>query len=73
VVNCVRAGADETLREVMVFDVYTGQNVDSSRKSLALGLILQSYSQTLTDDFIEGAVGQIVNRLASELGARLRD
>jgi phenylalanyl-tRNA synthetase beta chain len=73
VANCVREAAGETLREVILFDVYTGQNVDSGRKSLALGLILQSYSQTLTDDLIEVAVGRIVERLASELDARLRD
>ncbi|MBK1693895.1 phenylalanine--tRNA ligase subunit beta [Chromatium weissei] len=73
VIKCVRTAATDLLREVLVFDVYTGQNIDSGRKSLALGLILQSCSQTLTEDFIEVAVRQIRERLAAELGARLRD
>ena len=39
----------DLLRELVLFDVYAGQNIDSGRKSLALGLILQASSQTLTD------------------------
>ena len=73
VANCVRAAASELLREVILFDVYTGKNIDSGRKSLALGLILQSSSQTLTEEIIDVEVGRILDRLASELAARLRD
>ncbi|AFL73550.1 phenylalanine--tRNA ligase subunit beta [Thiocystis violascens] len=73
VADCVRAAATELLREVILFDVYTGKNVDSGRKSLALGLILQSSSQTLTEEIIEVEVGRILDRLTSELDARLRD
>jgi phenylalanyl-tRNA synthetase beta chain len=73
VADCIRAAATDLLREVILFDVYTGQNIDSGRKSLALGLILQSSSQTLTEELIEVAVGSILDRLTTELGARLRD
>ncbi len=72
VVECIHAAASDLLREVVLFDVYAGQNIDSGRKSLALGLILQSSSQTLTEDLIEVSVRRIVERLTSELGARLR-
>ncbi|EXJ13433.1 Phenylalanyl-tRNA synthetase beta chain [Imhoffiella purpurea] len=70
---CIRAAEPELLRELVLFDVYTGENIDSGRKSLALGLILQSSSQTLTDEVIERTVGRILDRLTTELGARLRD
>jgi len=70
---CIRAAEPDLLRELVLFDVYTGQNIDSGRKSLALGLILQSSSQTLTEDLIEKTVGRILDRLTSELDARLRD
>ena len=33
-----------------VFDVYEGKNIEEGRKSIALGLILQEKSRTLTDD-----------------------
>ena len=63
----------DLLRELVLFDVYSGTNIDSGLKSLAVGLILQASSQTLTDELVEGAVGRVLARLASEFGARLRD
>jgi phenylalanyl-tRNA synthetase beta chain len=41
-VEHVEAAAGGLLREVRVFDLYRGQGVDSSRKSIGVGLILQS-------------------------------
>ncbi|MFD2114124.1 phenylalanine--tRNA ligase subunit beta [Thiorhodococcus fuscus] len=73
IADCVRAEASDLLRDLILFDVYTGQNIDSGRKSLALGLILQSSSQTLTEDLIEKTVRRTLDRLTSEFGARLRD
>jgi phenylalanyl-tRNA synthetase beta chain len=70
---CVRAAASDLLRELVLFDVYAGANIDSGRKSLALGLILQASSQTLTDELVEGTVNRVLARLTSEFGARLRD
>lgn len=71
--SCVRSVLPDLLRELRLFDVYTGKGVDSGSKSLALGLILQASSQTLTDDEVDMAVKQALDRLQSELGARLRD
>ena len=47
--NCVERAGGELVREVSHFDVYTGQGVDPGRKSLAIGLILQETSRTLTE------------------------
>ncbi|QGU32188.1 phenylalanine--tRNA ligase subunit beta [Thermochromatium tepidum] len=71
--HCIRSAASDLLRDLILFDVYTGQNIEKGRKSLALGLILQSFSQTLTDEIIEATVGRILDRLTTELDARLRD
>lgn len=69
----IREAAGPLLRELVPFDVYTGANIDSGRKSLALGLILQASSQTLTDDAVEETVGRVLARLDSDFRARLRD
>lgn len=67
-----RAAAGEWLRELLVFDVYAGEKIDSGRKSIGLGLILQAYSQTLTDQDVEGAVSRVLNQLELDFGAKLR-
>jgi phenylalanyl-tRNA synthetase beta chain len=69
----VRAAAGVLLRHLVLFDVYQGQNIEPGRKSMALGLILQASSQTLTDQEVEGLVARVVTRLSDDLGARLRD
>jgi phenylalanyl-tRNA synthetase beta chain len=71
--DCVSSAASDLLRELRLFDVYQGEKIDSGRKSLALGLILQASSQTLTDKDIESTVGRVLERLEADLGARLRD
>lgn len=71
--TCVREAASDLLRDLVLFDVYSGENIDSGRKSLALGLILQASSQTLTDQMVDDTLGRVIARLESETGARLRD
>jgi phenylalanyl-tRNA synthetase beta chain len=71
--DCVRRAAPAIVQEIRLFDVYTGERIDSGLKSLALGLILQDSSDTLTDQRVEEAVTGVLKALASELNARLRD
>jgi phenylalanyl-tRNA synthetase beta chain len=72
VADIARKAAGEYLRELVLFDVYVGQKVDSSRKSIALGLILQATSQTLTDDDVATVVDRVLAGLRAEVGAELR-
>ena len=65
--------APEIVRDVLLFDVYTGENIESGRKSLALGLILQDYFATLTDEVVQSATQEVLDALESRLGAKLRD
>lgn len=73
VLDCIREAAPEILRDLELFDVYTGEGVDSGRKSLALGLTLQAHSRTLKDSEIEQVVTDIVTALQKNLGATLRE
>jgi phenylalanyl-tRNA synthetase beta chain len=71
-VKHVEAAAGNLLREVRVFDLYRGPGVDSRRKSLSVGLILQDASRTLTDDDADRTVDSVLHRLEHELGATIR-
>ena len=71
--SCIAAAEPDLLTEIVLFDVYQGDKIESGRKSLALGLILQASSQTLTDQEVDRSIARILARLRLETGARLRD
>ncbi|MEW8015473.1 MAG: phenylalanine--tRNA ligase subunit beta [Candidatus Sedimenticola endophacoides] len=71
--DCIQRAAPQTLQSILLFDVYTGEKVDSERKSIAFGLILQETSHTLTDEEVERVVARVLQALADELDAQLRD
>jgi phenylalanyl-tRNA synthetase beta chain len=58
---------------VKIFDVYTGPGIEAGLKSVALGLILQETSRTLTDDDADSAMAAAVRKLQEKYGAELRD
>lgn len=69
----VTLSASSLLREVLVFDVYRGAGIESGRKSVALGLIFQDNSRTLTDQDTDLAVAAIVDGLTGTLNAKIRE
>jgi phenylalanyl-tRNA synthetase beta chain len=69
----VTVEASSLLRELKVFDVYRGQGIETGRKSVALGLILQDKSKTLTDADVDAVVTAVRERLQQDLNAILRD
>ncbi|MCC7200993.1 MAG: phenylalanine--tRNA ligase subunit beta [Gammaproteobacteria bacterium] len=71
--SVVKAAAGEDLRDLTVFDVYRGPGVESGRKSIALGLILQATSRTLTDADADAVMASVIARLQGELGAVIRE
>ncbi len=60
------------VQKVALFDVYTGKQVATGKKSLAYRLTFQSVTHTLTDEEASQVQQQILGRLSSELGAALR-
>ncbi len=74
--RCIRegvgqAGAD-VLQDFELFDVYRGEGIDSGKKSLAVALIFQAASRTLTDEEVDALKARVVGALARELKAVLR-
>jgi phenylalanyl-tRNA synthetase beta chain len=68
----VRHAVGPILREIFVFDRYAGPNLAQGLKSVAIGLILQDDSRTLTDADADQSVGLAVAALQRDCQARLR-
>jgi len=71
--SCAAGAASDLLQDLVLFDVYQGPEIDSGKKSLAFGLILQTSSRTLTDQEVDATISRVLARIKSELGAKLRD
>jgi phenylalanyl-tRNA synthetase beta chain len=69
---CLKAALGSRLRDLVLFDRYAGPGLEAGSRSLAIGLILQDVSRTLTDLDADRAVSEAVESLARECGARLR-
>jgi phenylalanyl-tRNA synthetase beta chain len=69
----VTLSASSLLRELRVFDVYRGPGLEEGRKSIALGLIFQDISRTLTDEDVERLMASVVADLREKLNARIRE
>ena len=70
--DCARAAAGSSLADALIFDVYEGEGVTESEKSLAIGLTFREQSRTLTDEEINLSLSQVVESLGEKLGAKLR-
>ncbi len=60
------------LKDVTLFDVYTGDKLEAGKKSYALGFILQDESRTLDDKTIENTMNKLIEAFAKKAGANIR-
>lgn len=67
-----RQSEKSLLKEIQLFDVYTGANLPEGKKSYALSFKLQDDTKTLTDEQIDKVMNKLQKNLATELGAVLR-
>ncbi len=60
------------LREVGLFDVYEGKNLDEGKKSYAVSFIFRDDEKTLKDEQVDAIMSRIREGLEKELKAQLR-
>lgn len=60
------------LREVTLFDVYEGKNLEAGKKSYAVSFLLLDETQTLNDKQIDKIMSKLITNLENKLGAKLR-
>jgi phenylalanyl-tRNA synthetase beta chain len=60
------------LKNVTLFDVYEGKNLEPGKKSYAVSFTLQDENKTLTDGAIDSIMNKIRKNVEEKLGAKLR-
>ena len=61
------------LKDITVFDVYTGKNIEENQKSIAYSLTFNDPTKTLTDEEVMKLFGKIIEAVETKIGAKLRD
>lgn len=60
------------LKDVKLFDVYEGKNLEAGKKSYAVNFTLQDGQKTLNDKQIDAIMNKIIDALTKQLDAKLR-
>ena len=72
IVSIAKSCSSELLKEVSLFDVYKGKNMQKGKKSYAVRFALQDKNKTLKDKEIDGVMSKIQLSLTEKLEAELR-
>lgn len=68
----VRNACNETLREVQLFDEFTGKAIGAGKRSLAFTLTFRHDERTLTNEEITSQMNAAIEAITRELGGELR-
>jgi len=72
IINIIKNAGNSLLREVVVFDLYFGEQIPVGYKSMGFKLVFQSTERTLTEDEVSKYIENILAELKKELKAELR-
>jgi phenylalanyl-tRNA synthetase beta chain len=70
--QAIRSAGGDLLHQVRLFDVYRGAPLAPDEKSLAYRLAFQAPDRTLTESEIDSVVAAVVERIAGDVGGRIR-
>lgn len=72
ILKAIQEGAGKLFQKVCIFDVYEGEGVEAGYKSLAVNLILQADSTTLTEEEVEKTIENVLSLLQRDYQTTLR-
>ena len=73
IISIIKKSGGKLLKEITVFDVYTGSNINKNEKSLAYSLLFEDATKTLTEEEVNVLFEKIIKDVENKLGAKLRD
>ena len=69
----IKKSGGRLLKNIRVFDLYTGDKVGENEKSIAYSLTFGNESRTLTEEEVTEVFDKIIKDVCDKLNARLRD
>lgn len=72
IIKAIRVTGGKLLKEVRLFDLYTGKNIPTGKKSLAYSLTYQASDRTLTDEEVMKVQKRVIAGLEKNLEAKIR-
>ena len=73
IITSIKSSNEAAIQDIVLFDLYRGKGIEEDCKSVAVSIMLQNFSQTLTDVKIDAIFNNILQTLAKTIGAKLRD
>lgn len=73
VATSIKKAGGRLLTNIDVFDVYTGENVEKGKKSVAYKLTFQSNDRTLTEEEVMDVFNKVIEKITKDYKAILRD
>ena len=70
--GCIRKAGGALLKDVTLFDIYTGSHIPEGKKSTSFALKLRADDRTLTDADSDAVMAAVLAALKDELGAVIR-
>lgn len=70
--DCLNTVRSDILKEIQLFDVYSGDGVEKGYKSIAVAFHLQHVERTLMDDEVNDLMQTIAEQLENNIGATIR-
>jgi phenylalanyl-tRNA synthetase beta chain len=68
----INANGGKLLKDLNVFDVYSGKNIGEGKKSIAFSLFFSSPERTLVENEVDSALNVIIPAVEKKFGAALR-
>ncbi|MGC9336961.1 MAG: phenylalanine--tRNA ligase subunit beta [Candidatus Cloacimonadia bacterium] len=70
--SAIRSVKPDIIKDVKLFDVFTGKQIKKGFRSLAFHITFQSPKQTLTDEYVDKLFDKIIKKLQTELKIEVR-
>ena len=71
-ISAVSSVDQKLISNIKVFDVYEGDNIPESQKSIAISVTIQSLEKTLNDSDLEKINKSIIETVENKTGAKIR-